>query len=126
MVEDEARSLVAEINEAMTNETKFDKLHQAVKTVDEITAKQKELKEWLQVETEAIDLQKEIIDFQTREIKSQRLAELIIQLQENQNQAAKVREMLRYNTNKLAALKKKLKICPVCLKPFGSKKHEHL
>lgn len=122
MVEDEARSLVAEINEAVTNETKFDKLYQAVKTVDETTEKQKELKEWLRVENEAIELQREIMDFQTREIKSQRLAELIVQLQENQDQTAKVREVRRYNTDKLAALKKKLKICPVCLKPFGSKK----
>lgn len=118
MVEDEARSLVAEVNEVEANETKFDKLYQAVKAIDEVTKKQRELREWLQVESEATEIQKGIIDLQTQEAQSQRLTKLFNQLQENQGQMANIREVIRYNTNELAILKKKIKICPVCAKPF--------
>lgn len=118
MVEENARSLVTSILELNKRQEKFDNLHQAIRAIDKVTAEQRELREWLRVEGEAIDLQKEITDLQTQEVQSQRLVELISQLQENQDQKAKIREVLRYNTSKLAALKKKLKVCPVCSKPF--------
>jgi exonuclease SbcC len=118
MVENEARSLVTEILELNEQQVKFDKLYKAVKAVDEINKKQSGLKEWLRVEDEAIGLQKEIMGFQTLEIKSQRLADLTSQLQENQRRTINIQEVLRGNTKKLAALKKKIKICPVCATPF--------
>ena len=121
MVEEGAKALIIEIQELGKQEAKFNKLHQAIKAVDEIINKQKELKKWLQIEKEVSELQKEIIEFQTQEVKSRRLVELITQLQENQGQITNMQEVLRYNTNELAALKKKLKICPVCKKPFRGK-----
>lgn len=121
MVEKEARVLVAEILEINKQQAKYDKLHQTVKAIDEVAKRQKELREWLQVEDEAIKLQKEIIDFQTQEVRNQRLAELVKQLQENQEQITNIQKVIRYNTNELVALKKKIKICPVCKKPFRGK-----
>ena len=121
LVESEAKVLITEILKVNEQEVKFDKLHQAIKAVDKVANKQKELKKWLQVEKEAIELQKEIIELQTQNEKSHRLADLITQLQENQGQTTNVQEVIRYNTNELAALKKKLKICPICKKPFRGK-----
>ncbi|MBE9569973.1 MAG: AAA family ATPase, partial [Proteobacteria bacterium] len=105
MVEDEARSLMAEILKLNEKQIKIDKLYKAVKATDEISKKQRELKEWLQIENEAIELQKEIVDFQTREVKRQRLVALIEQLEDRQARIANVREVLRYNTKKLDELK---------------------
>ena len=118
IVEDEARALVIEIDKAQADEIKFNKLYQAVKIIDENTEKKRKLKEWLQVESQAIKVQKEIVDLQTQEIKSRRLADLITRLQENQAHTINVQQVIRYNTKELATLKKKLKICPVCAKPF--------
>lgn len=118
MVEDEARALVTEILKLSEQQEKFDKLYKIVKAIDEINKKQRELKEWLLVEDEAIKLQKEIIDLQTREVQSLRLAALIEQLEDNQKQTVNIQEVRRHNTKKLADLKKKIKICPVCATPF--------
>ena len=118
LVEDSARSLVIKILEINKQQIKFDKLHQAIKAIDKITKKQRELKEWLRVESGAIELQKEITDFQTQEIQTQRLVELAEQLQENHRQIINIQNTIRSNTKNLTALKKKIKICPVCKKPF--------
>lgn len=118
IVEDRARLLITAIHKFETNEAKFDKICQAVKTLDENTKKKRELSEWLKVETEAIEIQKEIISLQTQEIKSQKLMNLTKQIQENQRQAVNITAVIRHSTKELAALKKKLKICPVCTKPF--------
>lgn len=118
VVENLAKSLVTEISELDEQQIKFDKLHQAIKAIDKTTKKQREIKEWLQVEGEAIELQKEIIDFQTQEVRSLRLSDLGKQLQENHTQILNVQNVIRYNTKELIALKKKIKICPVCKKPF--------
>jgi exonuclease SbcC len=126
LVETNARALMTDILEFNTRQEEFDGLHTAVKAIDQITKRQRELAEWLQVETEAIKLQNEIIDLQTQGVRSQRLKELIEQLQENQTKTDNICKVINYNNKELATLKKKLKICPVCKKPFGSKKHEHL
>lgn len=126
LIETNARALVTDILKFNTRQKEFDELHTAVKAIDQITKKQRELAEWLQVETEAIKLQNEIIDLQTHELQNQKLEKLITQLQENQIKTDNIRKVINYNTKELATLKKKLKICPVCSKPFESKKHEHL
>lgn len=118
MVEDGARSLKAEILELNERQEEINKLQQAVNATKKVSKGQRDLKEWLQIEDEASGLQREITEFQTQEIKIQRLAALINQLQENQNQITNKQEVIRYNTEKLAALKKKIKICPVCATPF--------
>ena len=121
LIESKAKALITEILKVDEQQVKFDALHQAIKTTDEVVKKQRELKEWLQVENEAIELQKEIIEHQTQKVKNRRLEDLIVQLQENQAQTIKIQEVIRYNTKELAALKKKIKICPVCKKPFRGK-----
>lgn len=126
LVEKNARALVADILEFNTKQEESEGVHEAVKAIDQITKRQRELAEWLQVEAEASKLKNEIIDLQTQEVQSQRLERLIVQLQENQTETDNICKVISYNTKELAALKKKLKICPVCKKPFGSKKHEHL
>jgi exonuclease SbcC len=118
IVEDNAKSLIAEIHKVEIDETKFNKLHQVVKAIDENTKKKREISEWLQVESGAIEIQKEIMDLQTQEVKNQKLTDLTKQLQENQRQIINITGVIRHNTKELVTLKKKLKICPVCAKPF--------
>jgi exonuclease SbcC len=118
IIEERAKSLVIEIKEINKQQIRFDKLQLIVKTVDEAAKKNRELKEWLQVEDEAVNLQKKIIDFQTQELRSAKLEELVKHLFENQRQTTNICGVLRHNTAELAALKKKIKICPVCTKPF--------
>lgn len=118
IVEERARLLLVKISETDEQQVKFDKLHQAIKAVDKVAAKQRELKEWMQVEDEAIELQKEITGLQTLGVRSQRLGELVTQLDGINSQTANVRKVIEYNTSKLAAMKKELKVCPVCEKPF--------
>jgi len=126
LVEKNARGLTTSITKFTKGREKTDKLYLALSAIDDISKRQRELKDWLTVETEALKVQKEIIDLQTQEVRCERLRELTKQLQENQSQTTNICEVLRYNTKRLATFKKKHKICPVCKKPFGSEKHEHL
>lgn len=118
IIEERAKSLVIEIEEINKQQIRFDKLQLIIKTVDEAVKKNRELKEWLQVEDEAVNLRKEIIDFQAQELRSAKLEELVKRLFENQRQTTNICSVLRHSTKELATLKKKIKICPVCTKPF--------
>ena len=114
LVEINAKALMADILEYNKTQEKVDRLYQQVKAVNKINKRQRELKDWLQVETKATEVQNMITDFQALEIKSQRLVSIITQLQEQETKIINVNQTIRYTNKKLIALKKKVKVCPVC------------
>jgi exonuclease SbcC len=121
-IEEDARGIMEEILAIETRESQLKRLEQFIPKLTTIERRTAHLTEWLTSEKEARNIQKEIVDISTQEARIKPLIDKLNKIQAINKQIAKVEEIQQRNEASLEELKKEIKICPVCNRPFKEKR----
>ncbi|RPI56383.1 MAG: hypothetical protein EHM49_00435 [Deltaproteobacteria bacterium] len=117
-VEAEARNLQEELIAMEKKKDQIDKLSEGTSRLQEVDDEISKLEAWLTVERGARSIQKEAADIYSQEVRLHQLETTLAKIRTIDGNMSKVDQDRRANEKALEALKKKIKICPTCKKPF--------